>query len=110
MGTANNCEFSTNTDLSQASFLWLAGETLPKQFWGEVGPLEFVLDEAKKILDRKFLSGAHIASNALENMLGSGLPYPKKFAQVPGIEATELSEDNLKELANEVGGGSESKI
>jgi hypothetical protein len=82
LGTAKNCEFSTNNDLSKASFLWLAGETLPKQFWGEVGPLEFVLDEAKKILDRKFLSGAHIALNALEKMLGSGTKKARRLLRV----------------------------
>ena len=81
MGTANNCEFSTNTDLSQASFLWLAGETLPKQFLGEVGPLEFALDEAKKILGRKCLSGANIALNALDK-LGSRTKKARRLLRV----------------------------
>ena len=81
MGTANNCELSTNTDLSQASFLWLAGETLPKQFWGEVGPLEFALDEAKKILGRKCLSGANIALNALDK-LGSRKKKARRLLRV----------------------------
>ena len=81
MGTANKCEFSTNTDLSQASFLWLAGETLPKQFWGEVGPLEFALGEAKKILGRKCLSGANIALNALDK-LGSRKKKARRLLRV----------------------------
>ena len=57
------------------------GGNTSKAILGEVGPLEFALDEAKKILGRKCLSGANIALNALDK-LGSRTKKARRLLRV----------------------------
>ena len=59
------CEFSTSSEWSRASFLWLAGARLPESCRGRNGPLEYPINEARTVLERGFFAGGYIALTAL---------------------------------------------
>ena len=79
---STTCELSMSADMRKASFLWLAGARLPEPCRGQSGPLEYMLDEAKGILDCVFFSGASVALAALAEHLGRGTKERRRLARV----------------------------